>query len=71
MYNSLTITPAYGRDYKSRTALLTDWRAGKDFMASDIHNQGYCSIRDLDQFTNITHLHFRYNKLTMVHVVKL
>lgn len=27
-----TLTPAYGRDYKSKTAILADFNAGKDFL---------------------------------------
>lgn len=73
MYNSLTLVPAYGRDYKSKAALLADWEAGKDFLASGIPVHGYTSIRDTDQFKEdgITHLHFRYKQQTIVHVVKL
>ncbi len=29
--NYLTVIPAYGRDYTSKTAVLADWNAGKDF----------------------------------------
>lgn len=28
-----TLTPAYGRDYKSRAAVLADLNAGRDFLA--------------------------------------
>ena len=35
-------TPAYGRDYKSKDAVLADWKAGKDFHSA----HGYISIRD-------------------------
>jgi hypothetical protein len=74
-YNSLTLIPAYGRDYKSKRALLEDWEAGKDFLATGIKpgTSGYTSIRDVPAFKedHITHLHFRYNKQTLVHVVKL
>ena len=28
----ITLTPAYGRDYKSKAAVLEDWNAGKDFI---------------------------------------
>lgn len=28
----LTISGAYGRDYKSKAAILADWNAGKDFI---------------------------------------
>ena len=30
----MTLTPAYGRDYKSRAAIITDLKAGKDFAYS-------------------------------------
>ena len=34
----LTLTPAYGRDYKSAKAAKADWRAGKAFIiASSMH----------------------------------
>jgi hypothetical protein len=36
--------PAYGRDYKSKDAVLADWKAGKDFHS----NFGYISIRDAE-----------------------
>jgi hypothetical protein len=52
---------------------MADWEAGKDFMAMDLHSSGYTSIRDATAFKEdgITYLHFRYNKQTLVHVVKL
>jgi hypothetical protein len=30
--NTVTVIPAYGRDYKSKKDVLTDWKAGKDFI---------------------------------------
>lgn len=30
--NFHTLTPAYGRDYKNRAAVLADFDAGKDFL---------------------------------------
>lgn len=73
MYNSLTLVPAYGRDYKSKGELAAAWQSGVDFMAMDMRSSGYCSIRDLPTFKeqHITHLHFRYKHQTLVHVVKL
>lgn len=32
MSNSITVSPAYGRDYKSKAAALADWNDGKDFI---------------------------------------
>ena len=31
-----TLTPAYGRDYKSAKAVKADWTAGKDFIIADM-----------------------------------
>jgi hypothetical protein len=36
--------PAYGRDYKSKAAVLADWKAGKDFW--DCVSGQYLSARD-------------------------
>lgn len=78
MYNSATILPAYGRDYKSKAAVLADWQQGKDFqvimpLSEPQHIGAYLSIRDLEALKQygITHLHFRYNRQTQIHVVKL
>ena len=35
MANYLGIVPAFGRDYKSKKALVQDWEEGKDFIISD------------------------------------
>ena len=31
MFGVLPLTGAYGRDYKSKAAIVKDWLAGKDF----------------------------------------
>lgn len=31
-----TLTPAYGRDYKSKAKVKTDWDNGKDFIIADM-----------------------------------
>lgn len=31
-----SLTPAYGRDYKSKAGILADWNAGKDFILNDM-----------------------------------
>jgi hypothetical protein len=58
-----TITPAYGRDYKSKKAAIEDFEAGKDFVYNKMGEQGYCSIRDFEPGSTIM---IRYKKLTMV-----
>ena len=59
MDSSITLIPAYGRDYKSFKELLQDWNDGKDFQAIGLFGSGYCSIRD---FPKGTVLVFRYKK---------
>jgi len=34
----MTVTPAYGRDYKTAKAAKADWHAGKDFLVADLFN---------------------------------
>ena len=31
----MTLTPAYGRDYKSKAAVQADWDGNKDFIIAD------------------------------------
>ena len=55
----MTLLPAYGRDYKSKAAVLADWNAGKDFRIATTGQ--YCSIRD-----NIPDVWIRYQKQTKI-----
>lgn len=51
----MTVLPAYGRDYKSKKAVLADWLAGKDFRCAV--SGSYLSIRD-----NLPDIFIRYDK---------
>ncbi len=62
----LTLVPAYGRDYKTKAAVLKDWENGKDFKIAG--GGPYTSVRDMDQFPG-DHVCIRYNKLTEVIIV--
>ena len=56
--------PAYGRDYKSKAAVLADWKAGKDFKS----DMGYLNIHDAKDITS--EIWVRYDnqrKLIRVH----
>ena len=60
----VTVTPAYGRDYKSAKAAKADWHDGKDFIIRDIshpYDGKPASIRDLSSGVII-----RYSRLTKV-----
>jgi hypothetical protein len=56
--NDIHAVPAYGRDYKSKAAVLTDWLAGKDFRCSV--SGRYLSVRDAPP----NQVWIRYAKLT-------
>lgn len=46
---TLTIVPAYGRDYTTPRAARFDWSRGKDFQIMDISSRydgAYCSLRN-------------------------
>lgn len=58
--SELILTPAYGRDYNSKDAVLADYNEGKDFM---LQPQGcYISKRDVTDEV----VKFRYSKLRKV-----
>lgn len=43
----MTLTPAYGRTYKSQTEVLADLQEGKDFYARSVFGEGYVNILQL------------------------
>ena len=70
---TLTIGPAYGRDYPSKAKALADWDANKDFIIHDLFYNGYVSKLEKARLIQdgITALVLRYNMLTKVVVIKL
>ena len=61
----MTVTPAYGRDYKSQKAVKADWNAGKDFVLRDISSQWdgrLCNKEDLAGKSVMV----RYHNLTRI-----
>lgn len=67
MTTYLSAIPAYGRDYKSKKAVMEDWNAGKDFLIQDMRHSGY--INKGDKPADVT-LNVRYKNLTQVCVIK-
>jgi len=66
----ITLTPAYGRDYKSVKALKEDIAANKDFILNDMFspwNGKPCSPSDFKG----QKVQFRYAKLAKVTIIKL
>lgn len=47
---SITVSGAYGRDYKSKAEILTDWNAGKDFTNRSMSGGAYVNKEDAKQF---------------------
>jgi len=62
----LRAIPAYGRDYKSKKAVMEDWNAGKNFLVQDMTESGY--INKYDKPADVQ-LNIRYKNLTRVCVV--
>lgn len=60
-----TITPAYGRDYKSAKAAGADFLAGKDFIL-----QPEMKLISVSDFTTGVFVNIRYKRMKMVTVVK-
>lgn len=63
----MTVTPAYGRDYKSAKEVKADWKAGKDFVIADIMHPNcgaYVNIEDIENTSETVMV--RYNKLTKI-----
>lgn len=67
---TLTLVPAYGRDYKSKAAVEADWRADKDFQISSIMHpdDGRYINKPQADAEGIT-AHIRYNALTRIAVI--
>jgi hypothetical protein len=59
-----TLTPAYGRDYKSKAAIKADLEANKDFVTNPF--DGPSQYVNLEQLQVGDRLEVRYKKLTQV-----
>lgn len=69
----LTLVPAYGRDYKSKKAVLADWEANKDFLIQDIsspHDGRYINKQDAASLKGTT-FNIRYKGCTQIAVIRL
>lgn len=70
----ITVTPAYGRDYKSKKAAVEDFDADKDFIVADVTSKWDGKLVNKSQLVEekqYSEVNIRYKKLTMVAVVKL
>jgi len=62
----MTLTPAYGRDYKSIKAVKNDWLANKDFVIADIFSGNHGKYVNRKQLPKGATVSIRYAKLTKV-----
>jgi hypothetical protein len=69
---SITISPAYGRDYTSKAKALADWDSNKDFVIQDMRLSGYVSKSQVPDLIRdgISKIMLRYNKMHMVVLLK-
>jgi hypothetical protein len=61
---TLTLTPAYGRDYKSKKAVIEAWNAGKDFEIANPGFPSYINREDADNDPAMYTVSIRYKGLT-------
>ena len=65
----VTLTPAYGRDYKSAKSVKDDWNAGKDFIIADMSSRWDSKPANKQDMAGQSVL-LRYAKLAKLVVVK-
>ena len=66
----LTISGAYGRDYKSRAAIEADFAAGKDFAVRTVGSRGYTNREDLLRL-GVAEVNVRYAQDRKICVVRV
>jgi hypothetical protein len=67
------LTPAYGRDYKSKAAIEVDLKSNKDFLISDMSHPACgkpATLEDLKK-DGVTDLTVRYGQLRKVTTFKV
>ena len=67
----IRVVPAYGRDYASKRAIEDDWRAGKNFILTDISHpyDGKPVNREDARRAGETQVQVRYGRLRRVCVI--
>lgn len=67
---TLTLTPAYGRDYTSRAAVTTAWQSGKDFIIQNFGHRYEGKPVNKPQADEIpATVYIRYRHLTRIAVI--
>lgn len=68
-----TVSPAYGREYKSAKAAKADWEAGKDFTVQDMSSRwdGKPINKEDAKTAGFSEVNIRFAQMTKLVVVKL
>lgn len=68
-----TLTPAYGRDYRSRRDVELDLESGRDFLVSNVHDPHDGKPVNAEQLVELgfTHAMVRFNGMRRIAEVAL
>ncbi len=69
MNHTLTVSAAYGRDFKSKKEILNYWNSNKDFQNLGVNSYGsLINKQDAKRF-KVGYLRVRYNNLRDVQII--
>ena len=68
MNHTLTVSAAYGRDFKSKEEILNYWNSNKDFQNLGISQGAYINKQDAKRF-KVGYLNVRYKNLMNIAVI--
>ena len=68
MHHTLTVSAAYGRDFKSKKEILNYWNSNRDFQNLDIYDSGYINKQDAKRL-KVGYLNVRYKNLMNIAVI--
>ena len=69
MNHTLTVSAAYGRDFKSKKEILNYWNSNKDFQNLGVNSYGsLINKQDAKRF-KVGYLNVRYNNLMKIAVI--
>ena len=66
----MTLTPAYGRDYKSVKEVKAAWEANADFVIADMFHPDSGRYVNKEQLPNEKRVGIRFNRLTKIAFVQ-
>ena len=68
MNHTLTVSAAYGRDFKNKKEILNYWNENRDFQNLGIFETGYINKQDAKRF-KVGYLNVRYKNLMNIAVI--